>query len=136
MYYSRKVGFLSIMAACALFAPPAQAQWVERGTKIAAAVASARQGSSVALSADGTTLIEGGPGDEGGRGAAWVFNRSGGGWAQQGQKLTAGHASGERILFGCSVALSADGNTAFIGGAAGKDGMGEAWVFRRVDSAW
>jgi hypothetical protein len=38
----------------------------------------ARQGNSVALSADGNAAILGGYLDNGGRGAAWVFTRSGG----------------------------------------------------------
>jgi len=37
------------------------------------AVGNARQGSSVALSADGATAISGGPQDSGGVGAAWIF---------------------------------------------------------------
>jgi hypothetical protein len=47
----------------------------------------ARQGYSVAISRDGSTVMEGGPYDDGGAGAAWVFARSGGSWVQQGSKL-------------------------------------------------
>ena len=50
-------------------------------------------------------------------GAAWVFTRSGSTWTQQGEKLTGGGESGEGE-FGSSVALSAEGNTALIGGPA------------------
>ncbi len=46
----------------------------------------AQQGQSVALSADGNTAIVGGPADNSGQGAAWVYTRSGGIWAQQGFK--------------------------------------------------
>src|SRR5207302_6777381 len=45
-------------------------------------------GYSVALSGDGSTALVGGPGDNGGLGAAWVFTRSGSSWSQQGPKLT------------------------------------------------
>ena len=47
-------------------------------------------------------------------GAAWVFTRSGGVWTQQGSKLV-GTARGNAQQ-GISVALSADGNTAIVGG--------------------
>jgi hypothetical protein len=41
------------------------------------AVGTAVQGWSVALSGDGNTAILGGPGDNSGAGAAWVFTRAG-----------------------------------------------------------
>ena len=41
---------------------------------------------SVALSEDGDTALIGGPADNGGEGAAWVFTRSGAIWTQQGRK--------------------------------------------------
>jgi FG-GAP repeat len=83
-------------------------------------------GLSVALSANGTTALVGGPQDDPGQngpaGAAWVFTRSGSGWAQQGPKLTPTGVADQGALgtvedwFGYSVALSGDGNTALIGG--------------------
>ena len=90
----------------------------------------------MALSADGTTAIEGGPYDDNGRGAAWVFTRSGNAWVQQGAKLSATDAIGERVFQGRSVALSADGNTALIGGDGDSDSSGAAWVFTRADGVW
>ena len=48
-------------------------------------------------------------------GAAWVFTRSGGVWTQQGNKLVGTGAVGPAKQ-GASVALSADGNTAIVGG--------------------
>jgi hypothetical protein len=87
-------------------------------------------GGSVALSADGSTAIIGGPSDNG-PGAAWVFTRSGSTWTQQGPKLTAGNGE-----FGVRVALSADGTTALIGGDSDNGGVGAAWVFTRSGSEW
>jgi hypothetical protein len=60
---------------------------------------------------------------------------------QQGEKLTGG---GEiNVLegryggqFGASVALSADGNTALIGGSYDNRGIGAAWVFTRSGATW
>src|SRR5208283_737831 len=38
--------------------------------------------------------------------------------------------------FGSSVALSSDGSTAVIGGAADNSGTGAAWVFKRSGLTW
>jgi hypothetical protein len=95
---------------------------------------------SVALSADGNTAILGGPGDNqsdrhaqfglGAAGAAWVFTRSGSVWTQQ-NKLV---GTGAVARLGTSVALSADGNIAVVGGFA-EDG-GVALVFTRTGDQW
>jgi hypothetical protein len=104
-------------------------------------VGSARQGRSVAVSADGITAIVGGPGDNhwdrsvsfglGAAGAVWVFTRNGTVWTQQGDKLV---STGARQ--GTSVALSADGDTAIVGGFADQAGVGAASVFTRSDGHW
>jgi hypothetical protein len=113
-----------------------------------------RFGSTAALSADGSTLIVGAPKDAGGK--VYVFTRGGGGWTQQ-AALTAGEvAAGEgegtctpgscpgeecfeeaggeeadECLFGSSVALSADGDTALVGDPSPTSQAGSAWVFTR-----
>src|ERR1035437_7146823 len=71
--------------------------------------ATARQGFSVALSADGNTALAGGLEDNGAAGALCVWTRSGGVCTQQGPKLVAMGAVGIAGQ-GFSVALSADGN--------------------------
>jgi hypothetical protein len=103
-------------------------------------VGSARQGTSVALSADGNTAIVGGPADNpwnrsvpfglGAAGAAWVFTRSGGVWTQQ-NKLV---GTGAVARLGTSIALTTDGNVAIVGGFA-EDG-GVALVFTRAGGQW
>ena len=97
-------------------------------------------GSSVALSADGNTALVGGPADDAKRGGAWVFSRSGPLWYRQSDKLTGGGARGDEEVgaaqFGHSVALSADGRTALIGGLNDDGGKGAAWVFARLDASW
>jgi hypothetical protein len=92
-------------------------------------------GRGVALSANGDTALIGGFVDHGEVGAAWVFTRSGSTWAQQGSKLTGGEESGAGE-FGWSVALSADGGTALIGGHGDGGDVGAAWVFTRSGSTW
>ena len=93
-------------------------------------------GESVALSADGTTALIGGPGDgNDAQGAAWVFTRSGGLWIQQGTKLI-GSGGGNLAACGTSVALSADGNTALIGCPGESNSTGGVWVFTRAAGTW
>jgi hypothetical protein len=108
--------------------------------------AGASFGWSVALSADGDTALIGGPDDAAVAsedGAAWVFTRSGSSWTQQAKLIdtldNAGATSDAAARFGYSVALSADGNTALIGGesdSAVATDDGAAWVFARSGSAW
>ena len=107
--------------------------WSQQGQKLVGtdATGAARQGSSVALSADGNTLVEGGYGDNSYIGATWVFTRgSDGTWSQQGQKLVGTSATGAAQQ-GISVALSADGNALVEGGEADNGGAGAVWVFTR-----
>jgi hypothetical protein len=59
-----------------------------------------------------------------------MFTRSGGGvWTQQGNKLVGTGAAGAGQQRGNSVALSADGNTAIVGGDADNSNVGAVWVF-------
>jgi VCBS repeat protein len=110
--------------------------WAQQGSKLVGtgAVGAARQGSSVALSADGNTAIVGGPADSNELGAVWVFTQSGGTWTQQGAKLTASGAGNPQL--GNSVALSADGNTAIAGGPHDNTQSGATWVFTRTGGSW
>lgn len=93
-------------------------------------IESARGG--LALSSDGSTLLIGGA----------VFTRSGSTWSQQGPTLSGSNQVGVSG-FGASVALSADGNSALIGGpedhrctsCVGAT-VGAAWAFTRAGSTW
>ncbi len=111
--------------------------WSQQGNKLVGtgAVGSGYQGSSVSLSADGTTAIVGGYLDST-TGAAWVFTQSGGVWSQQGNKLVGMGVVGGMSFQGKSVSLSADGNTAIIGGQGDSSGVGAAWVFTRSGGVW
>ena len=115
------------------------AQFSQQGNKLVGtgAVGAARQG-SVALSADGNTAVVGGGGDNTNAGAVWVYTRSGGLWTQQGSKLVGtgavnGSSGAEQ---GQSVSLSADGNTAVVGGAFDNSGAGAVWVYTRSGGVW
>ena len=113
--------------------------WVQAGPKLTAAgeVGGGQFGTAVSLSGDGSSALIGGPGDNTAAGAVWAFSRSGGVWSQQGSKLTGAEEVGEGS-FGQSVAESADGNTAIVGGyrdGAGGHG-GAAWIFTRSGGVW
>jgi hypothetical protein len=110
--------------------------WTQQGSKLVGtgAVGAALQGFSVSLSADGNTAIVGGLNDNNGIGAAWVFTRSGGVWTQQGSKLVGTGAVGAANQG--SVALSADGNTAIVGGGADNSNIGAAWIYTRSGGVW
>ncbi len=111
--------------------------WSQQASKLvgSGAIGASRQGWSAAISADGNTAIVGGYTDNSAAGAAWVFARSGGAWSQQGSKLvgTGGVGAGQQ---GMSVAISADGNTAIVGGNADNSVAGGAWVYTRSGGAW
>jgi RHS repeat-associated protein len=121
-------------------------KWTQQGEKLTGGgeVGEGRFGGRVALSSDGNTALIGGesdhPGFQEARGAAWVFTRSEGKWAQQGEKLTGGSEVTQEGEFGSSVALSADGNTALIGGRGNGtpyyEHFGAAWVFTRSEGKW
>ena len=113
--------------------------WTPDGGRLlgTGATGDAGQGNSVALSADGTTAIVGGPYDNHNLGAAWVFRRAGGVWTQQGPKLVGtGAVAGGWVNQGDSVALSADGNTAIVGGPNDDGIRGAAWVFTCSNGLW
>ncbi len=82
-----------------------------------------------------TLRLIGAPADNSNAGAAWVFTRSGSAWTQQGAKL-AGAGEAGQAEFGKSVALSADGSTALIGGWSDNGNVGAAWIFTRSGTAW
>jgi hypothetical protein len=126
------------------------AGWTQQANKLvgSGAEGQAEQGFVVALSADGNTAIVGAPLDNGETGAAWIWTRSGENWIQQGPKLVGSGALG-KARQGWSVALSADGNTAIVGGP-GQDltytvspvtppdisSGGAVWIWRRHDGVW
>ncbi|MBK7534002.1 MAG: integrin [Myxococcales bacterium] len=121
-------------------------------------------GRAIALSADGSTLAVGAPGeasaatgiggDEAGNGArnagaVYVFTRSGSSWTQQAYLKASNAGIGDR--FGDSLAISADGATLAVGApnessdAVGVNGnqandaapsAGAAYVFTRAGGAW
>jgi pimeloyl-ACP methyl ester carboxylesterase len=116
---------------------PLLALFSQQGPKLVGtgAVGNAYQGISVSLSGDGNTAIVGGSSDNSLKGAAWVWTRSGGIWTQQGTKLV-GSGSVGNAQQGRSVSISADGNTAIVGGGNDNSNIGAAWVWTRSGGVW
>ncbi|HEX3070362.1 MAG TPA: hypothetical protein VHX14_17475 [Thermoanaerobaculia bacterium] len=104
--------------------------WTQQGGKLigSGGVGRSRQGNSVSISGDGNTAIIGGIEDNAFTGAIWIWKRSGGVWTQQGSKLIGTGAVGTANQ-GVSVALSADGYTALVGGFGDNSNAGATWVF-------
>jgi hypothetical protein len=85
-------------------------------------------GTSVAL--QGSIILVGAPGKNGGSGQVYVFGLVGGSWSQM--SMFSG-ATGD--FFGNSVALSADGKTAVVGGPGPATGTaGVAYLFKGLPS--
>jgi hypothetical protein len=95
----------------------------------------------VSVAVEGNTVVVGAVGQAGisadnGRGAAYVYTRSGSTWTQQQKLLSSDGAGGD--AFGFSVGVS--GDTAIIGARADAVGtggeVGSAYVFTRSGSTW
>ena len=119
--------------------------WVQRGQNIDGEAPDDHSGNSVSLSADGTIVAIGAPGNTNNNGfgsghvRVWVWN--GTAWVQRGQDID-GEADGDNS--GTSVSLSADGTTVAISAPYGHVRVwaghvrvwvwnGTAWVQRGQD---
>ncbi len=121
-------------------------KWTQQGAKLTGAGENGAGwfGRTAALSADGNTALIGAPFDHPAEskalsdwvGAAWVFTRSGTTWTEQGPKLTGAPEEVGDGEFAGQVALSGNGNTALIGGAADNSHEGAVWVLRREGAGW
>ncbi|HEY2216411.1 MAG TPA: integrin alpha, partial [Solirubrobacteraceae bacterium] len=125
---------------------------IQKGSKLTGAEEGARFGTSMALSADGSTLIVGAPQANGSTGAAYVFTRAGESWSPQAvitppasatspqEEEQCAEESLEEVgecSFGASVAISADGKTALIGDPSPSTTAGTALIYVRSEAgAW
>jgi hypothetical protein len=92
-------------------------------------------GYAVSASSDGHTILTGAPRTFLGIGSAIVYHQQDGECPSVEAVLKPSDIlSGAR--FGRSVALSADGNTAVVGGDSDDIGTGAVWVFRRTNGIW
>ena len=114
--------------------------WVQQEVTAADGAAGDNFGSSVALSANGTTALVGAPtktvGGNSGQGAAYVYTLAGGTWSQAAELTVSLGAAQDG--FGDSVALSANGATALVGAdyknVGSNYGQGAAYVFTTTNN--
>ncbi len=113
--------------------------WSQQGSKLVGTGGSGLvvQSMALALSADGNTLLIGGPGDSNYSGSVWCFTRTAGVWTQFGNKIRQPEFSAVPAVFGSGVSLSRDGNIAVVAGSATNNSShGVLWDFRRVGGEW
>lgn len=103
--------------------------WTQQADlKGAEANALSRFGSAVALSSSGNTALVGARNDPGeGKGAAYVFQRVGSHWSQEGSKLTGNDVGAG--LFGESVSLTGNGDFAVVGAPFARNSLPTGWVY-------
>ena len=114
--------------------------WTQQGSKLVGTgtgTGSTGQGLGVALNAAGDVLAVGGPYDNSGDGAVWIWTSSGGVWTQQGSKIVGTGATGAyRAQQGISVALNAAGDRLVVSGSRDNGQKGSIWFFIYSGGTW
>lgn len=109
--------------------------WIKMGKSINGVNQSDYTGYSVSLSADGSTVAVGYPGDQGSFGtnnAVKVYKYINSEWT-----LVNSQINGQPTeSFGTSVSLSADGNTVAIGATNDSSSNGKVSVYQNVSNVW
>ncbi|MGD0776834.1 MAG: hypothetical protein ABSC05_28790 [Candidatus Solibacter sp.] len=107
--------------------------WSQQTYALTGSGATSQQVTGVGLSGDGNTAILGDIADNNEAGAAWIFVRMGGAWYQLGSKMVGSGAVAPFQDQGQSVALSADGKTAIVGGPGHLTTTpGASWIYTRL----
>ena len=105
--------------------------WTQQAKLVAPDTTGYVQGSYIAISADGNTVIVSGGGAK-----AWIWFRSGSTWTEQATLVGTGLVSPGGGYTANTVALSSSGNTAIVGIPYDNDGVGAAWIFTRTGTTW
>ena len=108
--------------------------WVQRA-RLSAEDGTNNDEFGISVAVDGDTVVVGAYGDDGNRGAAYVFTKTGGAWTSTttAAKLTgSGTTGGDR--FGHSVAVV--GDTVVVGAYQHDVNRGAAYVFTKTGGAW
>ncbi len=103
--------------------------------QLTAVDASAAAHFGLSVAAEGDTAVIGAPGDAGNVGAAYIFTRSGGAWAEAAKLVAADGEVGD--LFGTAVAIQ--GNTILVGAKGDDDAganAGAAYIYTNDGSGW
>ncbi|MHB8392514.1 MAG: DUF7933 domain-containing protein, partial [Acidobacteriaceae bacterium] len=100
------------------------------------AMAGDQFGASVAISADGNTVIVGAFGEDSAAGRVYVFTRSGSNWSTTPAATFLDPGATANDLFGHSVALSSDGTAAVFGAAGASAYDGKVYVYAQSGGKW
>lgn len=96
-------------------------------------IGSSNQGSSLTVSGNGQTIVAGGPNDNSGIGASWVYERTntvlGSPYTNQMKLVGYGYTGTPNQGFDCT--LSGDGNSLIVDAAQNNNGVGGAFIFNR-----
>jgi hypothetical protein len=85
------------------------------------------------ISRNGTVIVIGSRGDDGGKGSAYVYRWNSTNWIST--KLTASDGTGG-TLFGSDVAIDADGTTVVAGAVNASGGKGAAYIYKLSSTNW
>lgn len=114
-------------------------QWVQYGNSINGQATNDRCGTSIAISANGSVVVQGASSSSGGgsgSGQVSVFGFSNGAWTQIGANIN-GETSGDQT--GTSVSISSNGSIIAIGEPFNNDlgyTSGQVRVFKNVNNTW
>ena len=131
----------AMLVSALVIASPARADdaWTQLGIDIDGEAAGDGSGSAVAMSADGSSVAIGAPGNGAAgisAGQVRVYTLNGGTWTQRGSDIDGANAYDS---FGLSVAMSADGATVAIGAPnndASGNNAGQVRVYSWNGSTW
>ena len=105
--------------------------WTQQA-KLTASDGAAGDAFGISVAVNGDTIVVGASGRNSGRGAAYVFFRSGTAWSEQAELSASDGSPGDQ--FGCAV--SVDSQTAVVGANEKGSGQGAAYVFTRSGASW
>lgn len=92
-------------------------------------------GGSIAISADSSVVVAGGPNANSSAGSAYVWTKSGGTWSNP-VALALPSTNGTKGYFGSSVGISGDGAVVIIGATSANNAKGAAYVYTKSGSGW
>ncbi|MGH8398548.1 MAG: beta strand repeat-containing protein [Gammaproteobacteria bacterium] len=95
----------------------------------------AHVGGNIAVSADGSVVVAGGPNANSTAGSAYVWTKSGGTWSNP-VALIRPSTNGSSGSFGTGVGISGDGTVAIIGAPGANNSYGAAYVYTQTGGAW
>lgn len=104
-------------------------QWRQAQVLTVSDIDHAQVGFSVAVSADGNTIVAGA---EGSGGRVYVFTRSDGAWTQTAEFSSPGGG----FEFGSAVAISADGDTIAVGDDTVDSSEGAVYLYTQTADGW